>query len=59
MLQLNLTRTEMSRTIWNYNEIYCSFGDEQQMARHTIGGGGMVLFESFPVSEYTKLLRTC
>ena len=26
------------------------------MARHIIGGGGMVLFESFPVSEYVKLI---
>ena len=48
----------------NGNELYYlrlqrnilySFGDEQ-MAHHIIGGGGMVLFESFPVSEYVKLI---
>ena len=28
-------------------------------ARHINGGGGMALFESFPLSECVKLLRTC
>ena len=29
------------------------------MARHINGGRGMALFDSFPVSEYVKLLQTC